>query len=496
MEGNIKRSWLSPAPHKERLPNEQVRKLYPQLRWQIMQATFIGYAAFYLVRNHFGVASKTMQDYLHYTNTQLGLIITVTAIAYGVGKFFMGAVSDRSDARKFMSLGLLMTAICNFAFGLSHTYWLHVALWGANGLVQCMGWAPCGRSMGHWFGKNERGLMFSVWNTSINIGGGIAGLIAGWGASMTGYGLAGWISRTAENSGPLASTAAWLVARLQPWQYAFIVPAIIAFLVAIFLFLRMKDTPQSCGLPPIEEYKGEVKKADEKHEREFSAKELFFDYVLKNKYIWMLAIANFFVYIARYSMVDWGPKYLQEVKGASVMGGGLGVFVVEFSAIVSTIVLGWASDKLGGRRGIVNTLCMIPVLGAFIVILVTPTGNMFLMMTMLSVIGIFVYPVVNLVTMQALDVTSKKAIGTAAGFIGMFGYLGKAIQGVMFGWILDHNDWVLKHFKWITGDAGAWNLVIAGIVLCTLIGILLFIMTWNIRPRDHAAEMKEEGAAG
>ena len=55
-------------------------------------------------------------------------------------------------------------------------------------------------------------------------------------------------------------------------------------------------------------------------ERELGTRELIFDYVLKNKFIWLFAIANMFVYIARYSMLDWGPTYLREVKGASLEG--------------------------------------------------------------------------------------------------------------------------------------------------------------------------------
>ena len=49
-------------------------------------------------------------------------------------------------------------------------------------------------------------------------------------------------------------------------------------------------------------------------------------------------------------------------------------------------------------------------------------------MTMLALIGFFIYPVINFIVIMALDITSKKAIGTAAGFIGMFGYLGRMVQ--------------------------------------------------------------------
>ncbi len=78
----------------------------------------------------------------------------------------------------------------------------------------------------------------------------------------------------------------------------------------------MRDTPQSCGLPSIEEHTGEYP-SDEKvkdRERELSVKEILFTYVLNNKFLWYIAIANVFVYFVRYGVVDWAPTYLVEEK--------------------------------------------------------------------------------------------------------------------------------------------------------------------------------------
>ncbi len=41
------------------------------------------------------------------------------------------------------------------------------------------------------------------------------------------------------------------------WHAALYMPAFCAILVALFAFAMMRDTPQSCGLPPIEEYKND-----------------------------------------------------------------------------------------------------------------------------------------------------------------------------------------------------------------------------------------------
>ncbi len=441
--------FLSPAPHAPRLPDDQVKRLYPRYRWQIMESTFLGYAMFYLVRNNLSPVAKEIEGALHYDHSMIGSILAVTAISYGVGKFIMGSISDRSDPRKFMALGLLLTAICNFMFGGVANYYLHMALWSMNGFFQGMGWPPCGRSMGHWFSARERGVFFSTWNTSHNLGGGIAGILAAYAAGHFG------------------------------WQAAFYFPGAITLVGALYLFWRLRDTPQSVGLPPIEEYKNDYTEDELEHglhEEELGTKELLLDVVLTNKYVWMLAIANFFAYIVRYSMLDWGPMYLREIKDATLHGGGFAVLVIEFGGIPSTIFFGWVSDKLSGRRGMVGTLCMLPIAVAFAVIALTPPGYLWLDMCMLAVIGCFIYPVINLITIAALDLTSKKAIGCAAGFIGLFGYIGRTVQAKGFGWMVDY-------FSEIYSLHTAWLIVMYTILASAIVTIVLLATMWRLKPK-------------
>ncbi len=446
---------FAPAPLRPRLPEDEVRRKYPKMRWQILEATFIGYATFYFVRNNLPVAAETMGDALGYSKDAFGNIFAATAIAYGLGKFFMGALSDRSNPRYFMPAGLILSAICNFAFGWSTGYTVHLLLWTLNGFVQGMGWPPCGRSLGHWYSVRERGSVFGVWNVAHNVGGGLIGLIA-----------------------------AYSIVYFGGWQYAFFVPGVLALIGAVYLLWRLRDTPQSEGLPPIEEYKNDYPSEERAareagsgarispegilHERELSFRELFFDYVLKNKFIWLIAIANLFVYIARYAMLDWGPTYLAEVKGASVEGGGFGIFILEFSGIASTLLMGWVSDRMGGKRGLVSFLCMIPVFGAFAGILLVPPGHLWLDMTLFALIGFFIYPPVMLLGVAGLDFSSKKAVGTAAGFIGLFGYLGRMIQGKGIGWLAEHYSW----------DAALYSILAA-----TFVGIVLLAFTVRLKPR-------------
>ncbi len=443
--------WFRPAPPAPALSPSEIEQRYPRLRWQVFEAAFAAYAMFYIVRNNFAPVAKEIGDALRYDKSMVGDILAGTAIAYGVGKFVMGYLADRSDARKYVAVGMLLTAALNFIFGATSNFTGHFLLWTLNGLVQGMGYGPCTRGLSHWYSARERGTIFGVWNISHNIGGGLAGVVA-------------------------AACAGWW-----GWRSAFYVPGVIATLGAVYLFWRMRDTPQSCGLPPIEQYQRDPQTDTTRQgagphsppgvpleEHELTARELLFHYILPNKMLWVLSLANIFVYIARYSMVDWGPTYLKEVKGASLTEGGFSTLLIEFAGALGMLSMGWLSDKVGGRRGRVSVIALIPLLLAFAAIRVTPRGMLWLDMLLFALVGFFVYTPVMFSGVMSLDLTTKKAVGTAAGFVGFFGYVGRVIQGKGLGWIAQHYGW----------DPALWS-----VVGCTLLALILLAFTWNVRPR-------------
>ena len=431
--------WFRPAPPIARLPAAEAERLYPRYRWRIFEAAFFAYATFYIVRNNFAPVSKEMGAALHYDKAMIGDILAGTAIAYGLGKFVMGFFADRSDARKYVAVGMLLTAGINFLFGAVTSYAAHFWLWTLNGFVQGMGYGPCTRGLSHWYSVRERGTIFGVWNISHNIGGGVAGYLA---------------AKCAEHWG---------------WASAFYVPGIIATLGAVYLFWRMRDTPQSVGLPPVEEYKNDWPPQEAgSHERELSFREMFLTYILPNRMLWVLSLANVFVYIARYSMVDWGPTYLKEAKGASLGEGGFSTLIIEFAGAAGMLTMGWVSDRFGGRRARVSVLAMIPCILAFGALLLVPATWLWLDMLLFAVIGFCVYTPVMFSGVMSLDLTSKKAVGTAAGFVGFFGYVGRVIQGKGLGYLAQHHGW----------NAALW-----AVVACALMAVVLLAFLWKVRPR-------------
>ncbi|GAL05692.1 glycerol-3-phosphate transporter [Photobacterium aphoticum] len=306
---------FKPAPHRERLPEGQVDSVYQRLRWQLFAGIFIGYAGYYLVRKNFSLAMPYLIEEYGYSRGDLGVALAAVSIAYGLSKFLMGNVSDRSNPRYFLAAGLSMSAIVMLCFGFMPWATGSIAamfiLLFLNGWFQGMGWPACGRTMVHWWSRKERGGLVSVWNVAHNVGGGLIG--------------------------PLFLLGLW--AFNDDWRTAFYVPAFFALLVAAFTLLVMRDTPQSCGLPSIEEHKNDYPDSyDNSQEQEMTAKEIFFKYVFNNKLLWFIAVANAFVYLIRYGVLDWAPVYLSEVKHFTVDKSSWAYFLYEWAGIPGTVV--------------------------------------------------------------------------------------------------------------------------------------------------------------
>lgn len=411
---------FKPAAHTDRLPDGQIDSVFSRLRWQLFLGIFVGYAGYYLVRKNFTLAMPYLIEEYGYSRGDLGVALAAVSIAYGLSKFLMGNVSDRSNPRYFLASGLTMSALIMLCFGFmpwaTGSITAMFILLFLNGWFQGMGWPACGRTIVHWWSRKERGETVSVWNVAHNVGGGLIG--------------------------PMFLLGLW--AFNDDWRSAFYVPAFFALLVAAFSLLIMRDTPQSCGLPAIEEYKNDYPETyDKAHEQEMTAKEIFFKYVFNNKLLWFIAIANAFVYLIRYGVLDWAPVYLSEVKDFTVDKSSWAYFLYEWAGIPGTLLCGWMSDKFfKGRRAPAGILFMSLVTIAVLVYWFNPAGNPVVDMVALVFIGFLIYGPVMLIGLYALELAPKKAAGTAAGLTGLFGYLGGAVAAnAILGYTVDHFGW-------------------------------------------------------
>jgi OPA family glycerol-3-phosphate transporter-like MFS transporter len=356
----------------------------------------------------------------------------------------MGSISDRSNPKFFMPLGLLLSAGLMAAFGLSDALAASlgaiILIMALNGWVQGMGWPPCGKVMVHWFSTKERGLTVSTWNTAHNIGGALVANLA----------LVGLIL-------------------FNDWGAKFYFNALIAALIAIVVYRLLEDSPQSRGLPAVERYRNDYPDGySDKHEETLAFREIFLKYVLPNRYLWAIAIANAFCYFVRYGVVNWIPTYLETAKGFSFHQSSTAWAIYEYAAIPGTIACGWLSDRwFRGRRAPMTMIFMALTLVAVVVYWLNLRGPLWIDYAALFAIGFLVYGPIMMIGLHSLDLVPKKAAGTAAGFTGFFGYVfGSAIAGTGVGWIAD--NW-------------GWGGVFVTMIICCLLTIFFVSLTLRHR---------------
>lgn len=453
-------NFLSPPPFKPQMAADKVDKTYSLLRWQVFLGAFIGYAGFYIVRKNFSMAIPMLEPF-GFEKGELGIVLSMNAVAYGFSKFIMASISDRSNSRIFLPLGLVLAAISMMFMivpvqylGAEHKEWAIFLMAALNFLVgwfNGMGWPPCGRVMTHWFSQKERGTWMSVWNCAHNVGGALVGPMAVYGAMWFGS----WFYGADQQCYFLVGT--------------YLFPACVAILIAIVAYCLIRDTPQSCGLPSIEEWRKDYAGTyTEKSEEVLSSREIFLT-VLSNRFLWYIAFANAFVYMVRYGCLDWAPTILTE-KGIHIKEAGWAYFAYEIAAIPGTLVCGWLSDRVFHGRRALPTIIFMAVVAVFIFIYWQFSDNITIVLLCLIAIGFFIYGPVMLIGVQALDLAPKNAAGTAAGLTGFMGYvLGTALlANVVIGYVAQNAGW-------------NWTFVL--LILSCVISILLMMLTYQEEKR-------------
>ena len=207
------------------IPDAEIRERYNRLRQHALFGIFIGYAAFYILRNNFLLSSPELISDFGFTKKDIGFISGTMLIVYGLSKGFMSAIADKSNPKHFMIFGLMMSAAVNLMMGFSASFWAFLFLCVLNGIFQGMGAGPAYIVLASWFPRKSRGVTTAIFNISHNVGGGLIAPIAG-------------------------ASIAWL--GQEHWQAAhFVVPVAIATIVAIIFYIFGAGRTYNEGLPPV-----------------------------------------------------------------------------------------------------------------------------------------------------------------------------------------------------------------------------------------------------
>lgn len=422
-------------------PQEIARK-YTHWQKLVLIFSITGYATFYFVRKNLGFAMPIMARELGIDKVAFGTFLSLQGVLYGVSKFANGFLADRANARTFMTSALIVSALVNVIFGFSSSVIVFGLLWMVNGWFQGMGFPPCARLIANWFPPNQLATKFSIWNMSHNIGSIFIALLCGF--LVSGYFFP------------------------PHWRLCFFVPAGIALVVSVVLWFNLPDTPPSVGLPEIAGT--HVATAPTDSAGDFKA--FLMEKVFRNKYIWLVSCANFFVYTIRYAVFDWGPTLLLEVKHIQIMHGAAMIAGFELFGLIGALLGGWITDRFfGGRAGRVCVGYMALAGVSVFLFWKVPPHSEWLTTGLLCAIGFFVYGPQCLLAIVAVNLATKRAAATAVGLTSIFGYASTTLSGVGLGYLVEHYGWNVG-FECLLG--------------CAVVGTLLFIAVWPAKAHGYA----------
>lgn len=387
-----------------KIPNKGIplavqRKLWLRNFMQAFFVVFFFYMAMYLIRNNFKAAQPLLKEEIGLSTLELGYIGLAFSITYGLGKTLLGYFVDGRNTKRIISFLLILSAITVLIMGFVLSYFgsvmgLLIVLWGLNGIFQSVGGPASYSTISRWAPRTKRGRYLGFWNTSHNIGGAIAGGVALWGANTFFHGNVVGM---------------------------FIFPSVIALIIGIVTLFIGKDDPEELGWNRAEEIWEEPIDQENIDSQGMTKWDIFKKYILGNPVIWILCISNVFVYIVRIGIDNWAPLYVSEHlhfnKGDAVNT----IFYFEIGALVASLLWGYISDLLKGRRAIVAIGCMFMI--TFVVLFYTNATSVTMVNISLFALGALIFGPQLLIGVSLTGFVPKNAISVANGMTGSFAYL-------------------------------------------------------------------------
>lgn len=435
-----------PKPCKEDSLSSIKRKT-KLLQWSTFLSATFGYGIYYVCRLSLNVVKKPIVEEGIFSETELGIIGSVLFFTYAIGKLTNGFLADRSNINRFMTTGLLVTALINLALGFTNSFILFAVMWGISGWFQSMGAASCVVGLSRWFTDKDRGSYYGFWSASHNIGEALTFIIVASVVSALG------------------------------WRYGFWGAGMVGLLGALVVWQFFHDTPQSKGLPPISLPQTEIK--DKKTgTNDFNRAQKA---VLRNPAIWILALSSAFMYISRYAVNSWGVFYLQAQKGYSTLDASLIISISSVCGIIGTMFSGVISDKFfGGRRNVPALIFGLMDVAALCLFLLIPGSHFWLDVLAMILFGLGIGVLICFLGgLMAVDIAPRNASGAALGVVGIASYIGAGLQDVMSGILIEGNKTMLNGVE--TYDFTYINWFWIG---SALLSVLLALLVWNAKAKD------------
>ncbi len=410
------------------------------LNWLTLGFT---YAAMYMGRYNLPFANKALSDTYGWDKTQVGTIISIALVIYGVSALLNGPIADRTGGRRAMLIGVSGAVVFNVIFGLGAYFGFlgsgglllgyFATAWACNMYFQSYSALSLIKVNSAWFHVRERGVFSAIFGSMIQSGRALIFIIGGIAVSVL------------------------------PWQWVFFIPAGIMAVFAMLTWRFVRDSPEDTGLPPLDTQDassgdtGPVNMA-------YLVKKVF-----TNPITVTIAISEFCTGFVRHGFEQWFPRYMQEVQHLALDSPVFqeGAFIVVAAGILGAFAAGTISDWVFRSRRppvafigyALQIICLTVVwqspglawvIGAFVV-------NSFAISMVHSMLS----------GTASMDFGGKRAAASATGMFDGMQYIGGAAVGTGMGWMLEHWGWTV------------WGPSMIGFAF---VGALLMLKLWRAVP--------------
>lgn len=400
------------------------------------------YASYYMCRYNFRFAVPGLQEEFGFDINDVSLIFASWSLAYGVGQFVNGLLTDVIGGKKSLLIGAVSTILINFIFGFSSlvsNFSAFALLALLNGYFQSFGAPGMVKISAAWFRRQERGLFSGIFGGMIQLG------------QMAISQLAPFLL----NGGLIIGTI--VLAEKGDWRSVFIFPPLFTIAAAIAALLLVKETPEEAGYHGIIEC--ELDNSDGvRVPLVQSFKTVFF-----HPFVWYYALAYACTGGVRHSLDQLSILYFRDQLGFDMTKNipwiaSITLVSMPFVAFVGSLISGYISDKyMRGERApfaaflyflesFVIAIAAVLVLNKF----VTPdTTGIIIGCLILIMIAFTVNSTHSLVGAAApMDIGGKKMAGFASGLIDSFQYFGGAVSFYITGKVLSATQATHGYLYW------------------------------------------------
>lgn len=288
-----------------------------KIQFTAMALLFLAAVVNYLDRSSLSVANMTIRHDLGLSATEIGALLSVFSLAYGIAQLPCGPLLDRKGPRIMLGLGMFFWSLFQAMSGLVHSFAQFVLVRVGMGIGEAP-MNPCGvKVINDWFNIKERGRPMGFFNAASTIGVAI--------------------------SPPILAAMMLLIG----WRGMFITIGLFGIVVAIGWYLLYRNREQ-LSLTPVEQAYLNAGSVNARREPLSFAE---WRGLFRNRTMWGMMLGFSGINYTAWLYLAWLPGYLQTTYNMDLKSTGLMAAIPFLFGAAGMLVNGYVTDALV-KRGV------------------------------------------------------------------------------------------------------------------------------------------------